>query len=110
MRSSTAVVLLLMCIIAPSAARAASDSSWRITKTEWTETDERGFGEFVRVKAASGCPTTTEYIAIMVLRRRNGGECEPANTQADGNSGAIVAPTIIAAILVRVSAQPPERP
>jgi hypothetical protein len=40
----------------------------------------------------------------MVLRRRNGGECELANTQADGNSGAIVAPTIIAAILVRVSA------
>jgi hypothetical protein len=46
----------------------------------------------------------------MVLRRRNGGECELANTQADGNSGAIVAPTIIAAILVRVSAQPLERP
>ncbi len=60
MRTSTAVVLLLMCITAPSAARAASDGSWRITKTEWTETDEKGFGEFVRAIAESGCSTTAE--------------------------------------------------
>ena len=31
---------------------------WRITKTEWTQADEDGFGEFVREIAESGCTTT----------------------------------------------------
>jgi hypothetical protein len=31
---------------------------WRITKTEWTKTDEEGFGEFVREIAESGCTNT----------------------------------------------------
>ena len=32
---------------------------WRIRKTEWTEADEVGFGQFVRAIAESGCTTTT---------------------------------------------------
>lgn len=40
-------------------ARAAT-LPWRITKTEWSATDERGFGDFVRAIAESGCKTTVE--------------------------------------------------
>ncbi len=42
------------------AAGSSSGSSWRITKTEWTEADEKGFGEFVRAIAQSGCRTSVE--------------------------------------------------
>jgi len=31
---------------------------WRITKTEWRQADEDGFGEFLREIAESGCTTT----------------------------------------------------
>ena len=31
---------------------------WRITKTEWTAADEKGFGDFVSAIAESGCTTT----------------------------------------------------
>src|SRR5215469_13182779 len=31
---------------------------WRITKTEWSAADEKGFGEFVRRIAESDCATT----------------------------------------------------
>ncbi|MEY4966489.1 MAG: hypothetical protein RL274_2072 [Pseudomonadota bacterium] len=41
-------------------AQATGPSSWRITKTEWTEADEKGFGEFVRAIAESGCRTSVE--------------------------------------------------
>jgi hypothetical protein len=36
----------------------AEPGPWRITKTEWTKSDEEGFGEFVRRIAESGCTTT----------------------------------------------------
>jgi hypothetical protein len=36
----------------------AQPGPWRITKTEWTEADEDGFGEFLREIAESGCTTT----------------------------------------------------
>src|SRR5580692_9276704 len=39
--------------------QAAMQGPWRITKTEWTKTDEDGFGEFLRQIAESGCTTTT---------------------------------------------------
>src|SRR5687768_17592361 len=42
------------------AAQAASPASWRITKTEWTQADEKGFGDFVRAIAESGCKTSAE--------------------------------------------------
>jgi hypothetical protein len=36
----------------------AMPGPWRITKTEWREADEAGFGEFLRQIAESGCTTT----------------------------------------------------
>lgn len=47
---------------APTAAPAPAQPqySWRITKTEWTAADEKGFGEFVRAIALSGCTNTIE--------------------------------------------------
>jgi len=60
MRTSFAAIILLIGLTVSSAAQAASDLSWRILKTEWTDTDEKGFGEFVRAIAESGCSTTAE--------------------------------------------------
>lgn len=37
----------------------AQPGPWRIRKTEWTATEEAGFGQFVRAIAESGCTTTT---------------------------------------------------
>lgn len=39
-------------------AAAIQPGPWRITKTEWSEVDEKGFGQFVRAIAESGCTTT----------------------------------------------------
>src|SRR5436305_139937 len=38
----------------------AQPLAWRITKTEWSAADEKGFGDFVRAIAESGCTTTVE--------------------------------------------------
>ncbi len=38
----------------------AQPLNWRITKTEWSAADEKGFGEFVRSIALSGCTTTIQ--------------------------------------------------
>ncbi len=37
---------------------AIAPGPWRIRKTEWTQADEDGFGQFVRAIAESGCTTT----------------------------------------------------
>ena len=42
----------------PSIQAAVQPGPWRITKTEWSEADEDGFGRFVRAVAESGCQTT----------------------------------------------------
>ena len=39
-------------------AASAQTEPWRITKTEWTAADEKGFGDFVAAIARSGCNTT----------------------------------------------------
>jgi len=31
---------------------------WTITKSEWTQADEKGFGDFVKAIGHSGCSTT----------------------------------------------------
>ncbi len=36
----------------------AQPGPWHIRKTEWTDADEKGFGEFIREIAESGCTTT----------------------------------------------------
>jgi hypothetical protein len=38
----------------------AAPLPWKITKTGWTEADEKGFGEFVKKIADSGCTTSVE--------------------------------------------------
>lgn len=45
-------------VAAPSVQVAVQQGPWRITKTEWSEADEEGFGRFVRAIAESGCQTT----------------------------------------------------
>jgi hypothetical protein len=37
---------------------AVAPGPWRIRKTAWTDADEKGFGQFVRAIAESGCTTT----------------------------------------------------
>ena len=44
---------------APAPVPAAQPGPWRIRKTEWTQADEAGFGQFVRAIAQSGCTTST---------------------------------------------------
>jgi len=36
----------------------APSGAWYVTKAEWTEADEKGFGEFVRAIGHSGCTTS----------------------------------------------------
>lgn len=56
------VVALGLCVAGffatASSIAQAQTLPWRITKTEWTKADEKGFGEFLRVIAESGCTTT----------------------------------------------------
>ena len=63
MRASIAAALLVCAAGFTSHAYAAGTSTWKITKTEWTEEDEKGFGAFVRAIAESGCSTSVECIA-----------------------------------------------
>ena len=64
MRLSIALFAALSLMLALPAKAAVAEtagySPWRITKTEWTEANEKGFGEFVRAIAESGCTTTLE--------------------------------------------------
>jgi hypothetical protein len=52
--------LLALSLASSTAALAAPSAPWRITKTEWSDADEKGFGDFVRALAESGCATTAE--------------------------------------------------
>lgn len=54
------LAVLLASSIAAQAATSRAPAQWRITKTEWTPADEKGFGDFVRVIAESGCATAAE--------------------------------------------------
>ncbi len=62
MRTSfaAAIVAILWIWTFGSSCAVAGDSTWRITKTEWTQADEKGFGDFVRAIAESGCQTTAQ--------------------------------------------------
>ena len=59
-RSSLAVgfALSLAGSVAIASSANAQTTLWRITKTEWSEADEKGFGDFVAEIARSGCTTT----------------------------------------------------
>jgi hypothetical protein len=56
----TGALAAVMLVFGLSAAAHAAQSTWRITKTEWTEADEKGFGDFVQAIGESGCSTTAE--------------------------------------------------
>ncbi|HEX5280544.1 MAG TPA: hypothetical protein VFW28_10745 [Micropepsaceae bacterium] len=51
------VLGIALSFTAATAASAQTDS-WRITRTEWTAADEKGFGEFIAAIARSGCTST----------------------------------------------------
>ena len=55
-------VAMVLCVWAAALlpARAAPAGPWHITKTEWSAADEKGFGDFVRKIAESGCTTSVE--------------------------------------------------
>lgn len=52
------LILGLAVSFAAATEASAQTEPWRITKTEWTAADEKGFGEFVAAIARSGCTTT----------------------------------------------------
>ena len=67
MRGAWATILLVG-LMGTSAAHAEGQSAppgaWYITKSEWTEADEKGFGDFVRSIGHSGCTKTVECLRV----------------------------------------------
>jgi hypothetical protein len=51
MRRLAIAILGFLALISGPAQAAGASTSWRITRTEWTEADEKGFGDFVRAIA-----------------------------------------------------------
>ena len=52
-------VAIVLCVWAAAIFPARAETlPWRITKTEWSAADEKGFGEFIRAIADSGCTTS----------------------------------------------------
>ena len=64
MRSSLFIgfALSLAGSVAIASSASAPTTPWRITKTEWSEGDEKGFGDFVAEIARSGCTTTVSCV------------------------------------------------
>jgi hypothetical protein len=60
MRIWLGLILLLLAIGSAPKTAIAAPTAWRITHPEWTQADEKGFGEFIRSIAESGCSTTVE--------------------------------------------------
>jgi hypothetical protein len=60
MRALAAALLLIL--VGAGAAQAAAP--WKVTKTEWTEADERGFSEFVRAIGRSNCTKSNDCIRV----------------------------------------------
>lgn len=56
------VALAAVLVALATAASAAPQSQWRITKTEWSEDDEKGFSAFVGAIGESGCNHTVECL------------------------------------------------
>lgn len=54
------VFVMLLLLLASARGASAAGANWRILHPEWTESDEKGFGDFVRAIAESGCSTTVE--------------------------------------------------
>ena len=65
-RGIVAALVLLVPVAAAEAQTPAAAKPqmpiWRITKTEWSAADEKGFGDFLRAIAESDCKTTVECL------------------------------------------------
>ncbi len=60
MRGRFSAAIMLCAWAAMFAPAHAQPLAWHITKTEWSAADEKGFGDFVRKIAESGCTTSVE--------------------------------------------------
>ncbi len=62
------VSIFVTALLGTSAAHADGQNAptgvWYITKSEWTEADEKGFGDFVRAIGHSGCTATVECLRV----------------------------------------------
>ena len=62
--AAVSAAVLLMSATAVYAASEPRSSVWTITKTEWSEADEKGFSDFVRAIGLSGCTGTVECLRV----------------------------------------------
>jgi hypothetical protein len=69
---STATTLSSGVSPSPKGQTAVEPGPWRIRKTEWTQADEDGFGQFVRAIAESDCTTTVSCIQSAANPYRDG--------------------------------------
>ena len=54
--------IILAALSGAPASQLPNEAAWRITKTEWTASDEERFGDFVASIAKSGCTTTSDCV------------------------------------------------
>jgi len=55
-------LFIVLTLAAALATPAWSDSTWRVTKSEWTAEDERGYSAFIQRIGDSGCETPDDCI------------------------------------------------
>ena len=54
--------IAFVVLLGVSGSAQGAESVWRITKAEWSASDEKRFGEFVASVATSGCTTTSDCL------------------------------------------------
>jgi hypothetical protein len=62
--AAASAAVLLMSATAVYAASEPRSGVWTITKTQWTDADEKGFSDFVRAIGRSGCTGTVECLRV----------------------------------------------
>jgi hypothetical protein len=65
MRMQAGLAVVLAALLTGTAAHAAAEPRsgvWTITKTEWSEADEKGFSDFVHAIGLSGCSGTVQCL------------------------------------------------
>jgi hypothetical protein len=70
---SAALAVAFMASTASAYAAAEPRSGlWTITKSEWSEADEKGFSDFVRAIGLSGCTESVECLRVAANQYRDG--------------------------------------